>query len=233
MALVTSLLLLVIITMLALSMFRSFGTQEKIAGNLREKERALHAAKSALQYAEWWLLQNNNTAAGAIACTAGSNARDPHLGQICSTRRDSWPAEIQQPCPRPGQGDLQPQNMVLVGQPLVADNPALLRYTYFLYRRSRRGLRTAGEAYQIDAFGYGSSQTTVAVVESTYEIRRASLTEVVCDEPQHLYRSSLARSWRWYFLLPRRRRPPSRRTSPRARPIPGTSLTARASPPAA
>jgi len=68
-ALVTSLLLLVIITILALSMFRSFGTQEKIAGNLREKERALHAANSAVQYAEWWLTRTNNTAAGAIACT--------------------------------------------------------------------------------------------------------------------------------------------------------------------
>ena len=49
-------------------MFRSFGTQEKIAGNLREKERALHAAESAQQYGEWWLLQANNTATGGITC---------------------------------------------------------------------------------------------------------------------------------------------------------------------
>jgi len=56
-ALVTSLLLLLIITILALSMFRSFGSLEKIAGNLREKDRALHAAESAQQYAEWWLTQ--------------------------------------------------------------------------------------------------------------------------------------------------------------------------------
>jgi len=37
-ALISSLLLLLIITILALSMFRSFGTQERIAGNLREKD---------------------------------------------------------------------------------------------------------------------------------------------------------------------------------------------------
>ena len=79
MALVTSILLLLIITILALSMFRSFGTQERIAGNLREKERALHAADSAQQYAEWWLLQSNNTAAGAIACT-GPGGGDPDAG---------------------------------------------------------------------------------------------------------------------------------------------------------
>jgi len=40
-ALISSLLLLIIITILRFSMFRSFGTQEKIAGNLREKRRAL------------------------------------------------------------------------------------------------------------------------------------------------------------------------------------------------
>ena len=79
-ALVTSLLLLLIITILALSMFRSFGTQERIAGNLREKERALHAADSAQQYAEWWLLQGNNTAAGAVACAAGLAGGDPDGG---------------------------------------------------------------------------------------------------------------------------------------------------------
>ena len=38
-ALVSSMLLLLIITILALSMFRSLGTQEKIAGNVREKDR--------------------------------------------------------------------------------------------------------------------------------------------------------------------------------------------------
>jgi type IV pilus assembly protein PilX len=30
----------------------------------------------------------------------------------------------------------------------------------------------AGEAYQIDAYGYGGSATTVAVVESTYEVQQ-------------------------------------------------------------
>ena len=81
----TSLLLLVIITIIALSMFRSFGTQEHIAGNLREKDRALHAATSDQQYAEWWLLQGNNSAIGAIACAAGVlNATPANAGQICN-----------------------------------------------------------------------------------------------------------------------------------------------------
>ena len=49
MALVSSMLLLIIITILALSMFRSFGTLEKIAGNIREKDRL--AIRLALSFA--------------------------------------------------------------------------------------------------------------------------------------------------------------------------------------
>src|SRR5205807_6276275 len=83
-ALISSLLLLIILTILALSMFRSFGTQEKIAGNLREKDRALHAAASAQQYGEWWLTQGNNAASGAITCVAGTLNANLAQGQICN-----------------------------------------------------------------------------------------------------------------------------------------------------
>src|SRR5205807_8509264 len=38
MVLVTALLLLVVVTLLAVGMFRSFGLDEKIAGNVREKQ---------------------------------------------------------------------------------------------------------------------------------------------------------------------------------------------------
>ena len=55
MALVSALLLLVVTTVLALAMFRSFGVLEHIAGNTREKQRAFHAAESARTYAEAWL----------------------------------------------------------------------------------------------------------------------------------------------------------------------------------
>jgi type IV pilus assembly protein PilX len=37
MVLITALLLLIVVTILAVGMFRSFGLDEKIAGNMREK----------------------------------------------------------------------------------------------------------------------------------------------------------------------------------------------------
>ena len=51
MVLITSLLLLVVVTLLAVSMFRSFGIDEKIAGNIRDKQRATAAAESAVVFA--------------------------------------------------------------------------------------------------------------------------------------------------------------------------------------
>lgn len=54
-ALITCLLLLVMLTLLAISMFRGYGLQQKLAGNTREKQRAFEAAESALQYGEYWL----------------------------------------------------------------------------------------------------------------------------------------------------------------------------------
>jgi type IV pilus assembly protein PilX len=171
-ALVTSILLLLIITILALSMFRSFGTQERIAGNLREKERALHAADSAQQYAEWWLLEGNNTAAGAVACTASVVATATQ-GQICN--QPPTPAGISittLPLPWPVQVTYTPQGMVLLGQPAQVNNPPYFNTPAFWITDLGIAADAAGEAYQIDAYGFGSAANTVAIVESVYEVQQ-------------------------------------------------------------
>lgn len=177
-ALVTSMLLLIIITILALSMFRSFGTQERIAGNLREKERALHAAASAQQYAEWWLLQSGNTATGAVACTSVLVAT-PTVGQICNQTPQSYFNTVSAmitAVPWPVSVTYTPENMVLVGQTLVPGNPPYWATPAFWITDMGKAADGAGEAYQIDAYGYGSAANTVAVVESFYEIAQG----VVC-----------------------------------------------------
>jgi type IV pilus assembly protein PilX len=175
-ALVTSLLLLVIITILALSMFRSFGTQERIAGNLREKERALHAADSAQQYAEWWLLQGNNTAVGKVACT-GMLTATPTVGQICSQPpmgpTGMFPAALnitQVPFPWTVGVFYTPPGMLFVaGTP---GNPPYFATPAFWITDLGVAADAAGEAYQIDAYGYGSAANTVAIVESVYEVQQ-------------------------------------------------------------
>jgi len=191
-ALISAMLLLIIITILALSMFRSFPIQEKIAGNVREKERAFHAANSALQYAEWWLI--NNVATGDIVCGTQANLLNGNLneGQICSN-----PLYTVAPLPAglvgaPGSvpwtagGTLigvqytpngmttqytDPLATALVGGGAITANDTAY-YTAPVFYIADLGAAgdSQGEAYQIDAYAYGGSTNTVAVVESVYEV---------------------------------------------------------------
>jgi type IV pilus assembly protein PilX len=177
-ALITSLLLLLIITILALSMFRSFGTQEKIAGNLREKERALHAAESAEQYAEWWLLQQPNLSTIDVACGAGAPI-DANLnitqGQVCTTPTSftglgidptavPWPIQYMNFTP-PGMSTT-PGVPGKNGDPPYAGVPA-----FYIADLGVSADSPLYRAYQIDAFGYAGTTTTVAEVESVYEVK--------------------------------------------------------------
>jgi type IV pilus assembly protein PilX len=179
MALVSSLLLLIIITILALSMFRGFGTQEKIAGNLREKDRAFHAAQSAQQYGEWWLLQGNNTAIGAIACAAPVLSANLGQGQICNqtlpnaTGLPAGTPIVQVPLPWTLGVTYTPPNMsVTPGVNGPNGDPPYFATPGFYIADLGLAADGAGEAYQIDAYGYGGAANTVAVVESTYEIQQ-------------------------------------------------------------
>jgi type IV pilus assembly protein PilX len=184
--LVSSLLLLIVVTIIALSMFRSFGIQEKIAGNTREKQRALQAAESAQVYAEVWLSANAGTSA---PCTAMLNANQGE-GQICSNALPAVPGFDVTQVPWIVSGQQVGTTVVptTVNMPI---NSATLPLTYSaasVANPSYYGAPTfyisdlgasqdtsnPGELYQIDAFGYGGSQNTVAVVESTYVVSTTS-----------------------------------------------------------
>jgi type IV pilus assembly protein PilX len=177
-ALISSLLLLMILTIIALSMFRSFTTQEHIAGNLREKERALHAAESAQQYAEWWLNQGSNAATGSIACTAGTLSANANQGQICNQTPQLAGMPLLTSFPWTTQVTYLPPGMSVTAGVNGAngDPPYALTPAFYITDLGPAG-DGQGEAYQVDAYGTGSTainvaSTTVAVVESTYEIQQ-------------------------------------------------------------
>ncbi|MDE1922260.1 MAG: pilus assembly protein PilX [Gammaproteobacteria bacterium] len=165
MVLITSLLLLIVVTILALGMFRSFGLDEKIAGNVRDKALALHAAESAEQYAEWWL--QSGTAPSATNCTAVV-ASNP--GQVCTNALSNptvlpWAA-----------GVTYTPNALGLSNPSTQAQQAPMFYIRDLGTPSfSTGL--TGELYQIDAVGFGGSANTTAVVESTYLVQSGSGTQ--------------------------------------------------------
>lgn len=181
MALISSLLLLIIITILALSMFRSFGVQEKLAGNLREKERALHAATSAQQYAEYWLTLGRNAPAGglgAVSCTTAffQSANTGNGGQICDANSTLTVLGVNLTTVPWTVGGAPTGNTFLpagmgVGANGAAGDPGYFATpVFYIGYLGTAPDGTGGDLYQIDAYGYGGTATTVAVVESIYEV---------------------------------------------------------------
>ncbi len=179
--LITSLLLLVVVTLIALSIFRSFGMQEKIAGNMREKQRALQAALSAQEYGEWWL--SSAGAAAPITCAALLNGNVGE-GQICSNALPLIVPDVTQvPWTINGAAigvTYLPPGMVISTTTSVSAanlaNPSY--YATPVFYISDLGPSAdpniAGEIYQIDAVGYGANGSTAAVVESTYAVYTSS-----------------------------------------------------------
>jgi type IV pilus assembly protein PilX len=173
--LVASLLLLLVVTIMALSMFRSYGVQEKIAGNLREKQRALQSAEMAEEYAEYWLTQGNNAQGAPVACAALLSA-NLNQGQICSNVMSSaTAAALNTWLPSAGAVGVTyvPQN--LPNTLLMTVTTASAAGTYYeppMFYISYLGTPTVGqgEVFKIDAAGFGASTDSVAVVESTYVV---------------------------------------------------------------
>ena len=181
MVLITSLLLLVVVTIIALSLFRSFGVQEKIAGNMREKQRALQAAVSAQQYAENWL--SSNATAATVTCSNLLNANIGQ-GQICSNKLSAAVADVTSVPWAIGGAPvgvtyLPPGMSVSTSTSVSAAslaNPTYYATPSFYISDSGPSAdpNIPGEIFQVDAVAYGGSSGTAAVVESTYAVYTSS-----------------------------------------------------------
>jgi type IV pilus assembly protein PilX len=167
MALITALLLLIVVTIMALSMFRSYGIQERIAGNTRDKQRAINAAESAQQYAEYWL----TSTAAPSAAVCGVGMVPDSVGQVCSNG-------LANPASVPWAGYVGYTQFTANGgngvtNTVNATTPTAGSYYQppgFYITDLGPNAGTPGEVYQIDAVGYGGTANTVAVVESTFLI---------------------------------------------------------------
>jgi type IV pilus assembly protein PilX len=170
--LVSSLLLLLVVTIMALSMFRSFGIQEKVAGNMREKQRALQAAVSAQEYAELWLEANSTAAPVVCAAQLSANAG---LGQICSNKLWlSVPSVTTLPWQIAGANvgvTYVPPGMTVAAASAATANTYFGAPTFYISDAGASAdASVPGEIFQIDAVGYGGNGNTAAVVESTYAV---------------------------------------------------------------
>lgn len=79
-ALVVSLIILLLMTLIGLSIMNGNRFFEKNAANTRDKQRALQAAQDALLYGEWWL----NYGGGNLNFVACPTTTVPTTLQVCS-----------------------------------------------------------------------------------------------------------------------------------------------------
>jgi type IV pilus assembly protein PilX len=174
MVLVTALLLLIVVTILAVGMFRSFGLDERIAGNVREKHRALNAAETAEQYAEYWLI---NGAGNATTGTTCSTVVASTAGQVCSNVLSTLTNVSNLPWLIGG----APVGVTYTPTAMNVQQIAPVQGSYYqppIFYVSYLGPTPTGlgKIYQIDAAGYGGSPDTAAVIETTYAVQ----TSVSC-----------------------------------------------------
>lgn len=168
MALITGLLLLLVVTIIAVSMFRGFGVEEQIAGNTREKQRSLNGAISAEQYAEWWL--TSGQAPAATDCGAGFVSSD--TGEICNATNPQpdftsmpWATGVTY-VPFSSSQTISGANAASQGS--YYQPPGF----YITDWNTAQG----GTLYQIDAYGWGGTSNSVSVIEATFVITNGGAT---------------------------------------------------------
>ncbi len=172
--LIASLLLLIVVTVLALAMFRGLGFETKVAGNTREKVRARLAAESTLQYAEWWLSQSNNSAVAIPVCsgsvkptlTSGSVCTNSLASQVTGNDVANAPWLVGT-VPASAGTSYTPPGMTINASGGVNNYYQAPSFYIQLVGGAADG---AGSLYRINSFGYGGSAESVAVLESTYEV---------------------------------------------------------------
>jgi type IV pilus assembly protein PilX len=177
--LITAMLLLIVVTIMALSMFRSYGVEERLAGNTRDKQRAINAAVSAQQFAEFSLA--SGTTPGSAACAAGIlpsgiEVCTPPPGPAIDFTVLPWAAGVTYTqftnTPINGVSNVLAVNGAGTYDTATASASYVQAPIYYItdLGPTALGIIPQGEVYQVDALGYGGSSNTVAVVESTFVI---------------------------------------------------------------
>ena len=186
-ALIAALLILIVITILGMAMFRSYGLQQKIGGNTREKSRAFNAALASQDFAEWYLTSNNGANSTAQTTCAGTNAASVTTVMVCSnpipasvSQPDTWGAAFTYtPTPPPGPGAGITFSTAAGTQGSYAQLPQFYITYLGAAGTGPSYVSTLGQnrtMFQVDAAGWAGTAQTVAVVESAFTVSSIGTT---------------------------------------------------------
>lgn len=171
-----SLIFLVLLTILGISMLSGFTQDQQMAGNVREKARALDSAQALLSSAQSWMAVPGNTYLGGwvtgVDCTnlSAINVSNALGNQIVCSNAISNPTSL------PWAGfkmNATPTAMQVSGTGGVntyADNPS---YHMQYIGTATTTLPTA--IYTVTATGTGGNADAVAVVQAVYQVQAKSI----------------------------------------------------------
>lgn len=161
--LIASLLMLLLLTILSLSMGKTFELEEMMSGNQREKTRAFEAAETALNYAESWLNLPANLTNTGLTCTAVTTTPVVCNNAPINPTMLPWTIGV----------SYTPADMTISsagGAGTYSNNPMF--YIQYLGLGSGPSCLLPAPPcipiYQITALGYGGDSRSVAVLQSTY-----------------------------------------------------------------
>ncbi len=179
--LVTGLLFLVVMTLLALAMFRGTGLMDRITANTRDKQRSFEAAQSALTYAEWWLGTNNPLPASATNCDSLKDAGTVSNVHVCLNGIEStyltaaWTRGFYYTPP-----NLTAMTGTVAGGQVTSSDTSSDAIYYkppgFYIAYVAQSTVKTGNVFRITAYGYGGDANTMSVVSSTYLLGSTTTT---------------------------------------------------------
>lgn len=172
---VVSMLIILLITVMSISMAKSFFQEEGMASNVREKSRSFAAAQAGLRYAEWIATRNglvqggNCVTSGVLATTSICNA-----APISSASYGGAPLQAYWVVPA----------FPAATAPAPTTTPTLDSYyalpgVYIWWEGSNAG----AAVYQITAFGYGGTSDSMSEVQSTLNVTCAARSPVISVNP--------------------------------------------------
>jgi type IV pilus assembly protein PilX len=166
--LITSLLILIILTVLAVGMYHSFSVQENMAANTKEKGRAFQIAQSTLGYAEWQLTNNLSVLAQSGSCNGTLTTLTAIT--VCTNNV----SVVQSPSSSAVMiiGNGMKYTTMVPALPISSTGGSGTYYDYPQFYIRYLGLSPSGldQIYQITALGYGGNANATAVVQSVYQL---------------------------------------------------------------
>lgn len=177
--LIVSLLLLIVMTFLAVSMYHSFRAQENMASNTKEKARAYQIAESTELYAEYLLKNDLALLAQNANCPTTTLIVNPATtpATVCSgVGVNILPPSSTSPMTLAnGQvyTGIQPTQVISQNGGSTANGGTYYASPQFYIQYLGLSANGSGQIYQITAVGYGGNVNAVAVVQSIYQLTTA------------------------------------------------------------